>query len=112
MKTPSSEVANISGGGIVRVVPYTHEPFTELGEEKNRTGRREAIIEAEADMGKGYPLIRGGERIMTGEKIVSVSPANKEEVVGYVSKADKELAEKAMQNADKNFAWWRRSDPE
>lgn len=94
------------------VVPYTHEPFTDFGEEKNRNALLQAIKEVEADMGKEYPLIIGGERIMTEEKIVSVNPANKEEVVGYVSKADKELAEKAMQNADKNFAWWRKSDPE
>src|SRR5699024_5472849 len=36
--------------------------------------------------------------------------ANKEEVIGYVSKADQDLAEKAMQAADANFEWWRKSD--
>src|SRR5699024_4653568 len=106
--TPSSEVANISGVDIAIIVTSPHEPFTDFGEGKNRNALLQAIKEVEADMGKEYPLIIGGERIMTEEKIVSVNPANKEEVVGYVSKADKELAEKAMQNADKNFAWWRK----
>src|SRR5699024_12681603 len=40
-----------------------------------------------------------------------VNPANKEEVIGYVSKANKELAEKAMQVADETFKTWRKSDP-
>src|SRR5699024_7905689 len=86
-------------------------PFTDLGEEKNRNALLQPLKEVEEDKGTEYPRIIGGERIMTEENIVSVNPEHKHEDVGYVSKADKELAEKAMQNADKNFAWWRKSDP-
>lgn len=93
------------------VVPYKHEPFTDFTIEENRNEMLEALKKVEADLGKEYPLIIGGERILTEEKIVSVNPANKEEVVGYVSKADKELAEKAMKAADEKFETWRKSDP-
>ncbi|MUV38602.1 L-glutamate gamma-semialdehyde dehydrogenase [Lentibacillus sp. JNUCC-1] len=93
------------------VVPYKHEPFTDFTVEENKQALLKAIKAVEADMGKEYPLIIGGERITTEDKIVSVNPANKEEVVGYVSKADKDLAEKAMQVADKTFETWRKSDP-
>lgn len=93
------------------VVPYKHEPFTDFTVEENRQQMLEALKKVEADLGKEYPLVIGGERITTDDKIVSVNPANRKEVIGYVSKANKELAEKAMQTADKTFETWRKSDP-
>ncbi|MEC5424342.1 L-glutamate gamma-semialdehyde dehydrogenase [Virgibacillus sp. C22-A2] len=93
------------------VVPYKHEPFTDFTIEENKQLMLDALKQIESDLGKDYPLIIGGERITTEDKIVSVNPANKEEVVGYVSKATKELAEKAMQVADETFETWRKTDP-
>ncbi len=94
------------------VVAYTHEPFTDFSIEENRRKMEEALKKVEADLGGDYPLIINGERITTEDKIVSVNPANKEEVIGHVSKANQELAEKAMQVADETFEWWRKSDPQ
>ena len=48
----------------------------------------------------------------TENKIVSINPANKEEVVGTVSKATQDHAEKAIQAAAKAFETWRYTDPE
>ncbi|MBC5636295.1 L-glutamate gamma-semialdehyde dehydrogenase [Ornithinibacillus sp. BX22] len=94
------------------VVPYKHEPFLDFTVEENKQQMLDAIAKVEADLGKEYPLIIGGERIFTEDKIVSVNPSNKEEVIGYVSKANKELAEKAMKVADERFQnYWRISDP-
>src|SRR5690625_1489893 len=93
------------------VVPYKHEPFTDFTVEENKNEMLEALKQVEADLGKEYPLIIGGERVTTEERIVSVNPADKEEVIGYVSKADQELAERAMQVADETFKTWRKSDP-
>src|SRR5690625_3856285 len=94
------------------VVPYTHEPFTDFSVEENKQILLDALKKVEADLGKEYPLIINGERITTEDKITSVNPANKEEVIGYVSKADQELAEKAMKVADETFQnYWRKSDP-
>lgn len=93
------------------VVPYTHEPFTDFTVEENRKDMLAALKKIEADLGKEYPLIIGGKRITTDDKIVSVNPASKKEVVGYVSKANKELAEEAMKTADQTFETWRKSDP-
>src|SRR5690625_880521 len=94
------------------VVAYTHEPFTDFSIEENRRKMEEALKKVEADLGGDYPLIINGERITTEDKIISVNPANKEEVIGHVSKANQELAEKAMQVADETFEWWRKSDPQ
>lgn len=68
-----------------------------------------ALKQVEADLGKDYPLIIGGERVMTDEKIEVVNPANKKEVIGRVSKANQDLAEKAHQVADETFEWWRKT---
>src|SRR5699024_2949742 len=92
------------------VVPYSHEPFTDFTIHENKKALEDAIKKVESELGKEHPLIINGERITTDEKIVSVNPANREEVIGYVSKANEEIAERAMQAADANFDWWRKSD--
>lgn len=94
------------------VVAYKHEPFTDFTIPENKELMEKAIKKVEGELGQEYPLIINGERITTEEKIISVNPANKDEVVGIVSKANKELAEKAMQAADENFEWWRKSSPQ
>ncbi len=94
------------------VTPYKHEPFTDFSIEENRKALEAELKKAEENFGKEYPLIIGGERITTEEKIVSYNPANKSEVIGYVSKANQDLAEKAMKVADETFEWWRKTNPE
>src|SRR5690625_4333918 len=88
------------------VQPYRHEPFTDFSIEENKQAMEEALKKVGADLGKEYPLIINGERITTEDKIMSVNPANKDEVIGVVSKANQELAEKAMQVADEKFEMW------
>ncbi|MDY0406635.1 L-glutamate gamma-semialdehyde dehydrogenase [Virgibacillus sp. 179-BFC.A HS] len=85
------------------VVPYKHEPFTDFSVETNKQKLLDALKEVEEGYGKEYPLIIGGERIMTEDKIKVVNPANKDEVLGYVSKANKELADKAIAVANETF---------
>lgn len=94
------------------VVPYTHEPLTDFTKEENRKAFEEALKKVEGELGKEYPLIIGGERVYTEEKIKSFNPANPDEVIGYVSKANKELADKAMKVATETFEWWRKTKPE
>ncbi|OQP18212.1 L-glutamate gamma-semialdehyde dehydrogenase, partial [Geobacillus zalihae] len=65
-----------------------------------------------SELGRDYPLVIGGERVMTEDKIISINPANKTEVVGRVAKANKELAERAMKTADEAFRTWSRTSPE
>lgn len=94
------------------VIAYKHEPFTDFSIEGNKQLMLTALQEVEKGFGQEYPLIIGGERVTTEEKIVSVNPANREEVIGHVSKSNKEIAERAMQVADETFKnSWRKSDP-
>lgn len=90
------------------VQPYKHEPFTDFTDEKEREGYLQGLQTVESYLGKDYDLLIGGERISTEDKIVSVNPSNKEEVIGRVSKANQELAEKAMQAAVEAFKTWKK----
>lgn len=94
------------------MIPYQHEPLTEFTMEENRQRYLDALKKVESEMGGEYPLIIGGQRITTEEKTISYNPANKKEIVGSVSKANRELAEKAMQIADSTFNTWRKVKPE
>ncbi|HHY74369.1 MAG TPA: L-glutamate gamma-semialdehyde dehydrogenase [Bacillus bacterium] len=87
--------------------PYKHEALTDFSVEKNRKAFEAALEKVNTLMGKDYDLVINGERISTTEKIISINPTNKEEVVGFVSKADRELAEKAMQAASEAFKSWK-----
>ncbi|MBD8069641.1 L-glutamate gamma-semialdehyde dehydrogenase [Bacillus sp. PS06] len=94
------------------VVPYKHEPFTDFTVEENKKAFEAGLATVESYLGEDYDLIIGGERITTEDKIVSVNPAKRSEIVGRVSKANRELAEKAMQVADRTFQTWRKTKPE
>lgn len=93
------------------VKPYQHEPFTDFTDEANQQAFREALSFVESQLGKEYPLVIGDEQITTTDKIVSVNPSNKNEVIGTVSRANRELAEKAMQVALATFETWKKYDP-
>ena len=94
------------------MIPYKHEPFTDFSTEANRIAYEKALALVEEDWAKEYPLIIGGERITTEDRIISYNPAKKDQVIGFVSKARQELAEKAMQEADKAFHTWKKVKPE
>lgn len=93
------------------MIPYKSEPLTDFSVEENNQAYLEALKKVESELGQDYPLIIGGERITTEQKITSYNPANKTEVVGHVSKASQDLAEKAMQIADSTFNTWKKVDP-
>lgn len=94
------------------MIPYKAEPLTDFNNEENKKSFQEALSIVESYLGQDYPLVIGGERITTDDKIVSVNPADKEEVIGRVSKANKDLAEKAMTTAYETFQTWRKVKPE
>ncbi|MFF2755431.1 L-glutamate gamma-semialdehyde dehydrogenase [Psychrobacillus sp. NPDC058041] len=90
------------------MIDYKHEAFTDFSKEENKKAIKEGYKVVEAYLGEEYPLIVGGERITTEGKITSYNPANKEQVVGIVSKATKDIASKAMEIADETFNTWKK----
>ena len=90
------------------MIPYRPEPFTNFTEEQNMKAINEALENVQAELGRDYPLVIGGEKIMTEKKLVSINPSAKDEVIGRTASASQELAEKAMQNAAETFKTWSR----
>jgi 1-pyrroline-5-carboxylate dehydrogenase len=87
---------------------FENEPFTDFTLIENKHAMEAALKKVKAELGRDYPLVIGGEKIMTEDKILSINPGNVDEVIGRVSKASKELAEKAMQKALITFETWKR----
>ncbi|MFI8495210.1 L-glutamate gamma-semialdehyde dehydrogenase [Peribacillus butanolivorans] len=94
------------------MISYKHEPFVDFTNEENKKAYQEALQTVEGYLGQDYPLYIGAEKVTTDEKIVSYNPADKQEVIGRVSKANRALAEKAMQEAVTAFESWKKVKPE
>ncbi|MBO7742575.1 L-glutamate gamma-semialdehyde dehydrogenase [Paenibacillus sp. MWE-103] len=93
---------------INEIKPYANEPFTDFGKPENVEAMKEAIAKVKSELGRNYPLKVGGQKIETEAKITSVNPGNVDEVIGFVSKADREVAERAMQAALATFETWKK----
>ncbi|HYG57034.1 MAG TPA: L-glutamate gamma-semialdehyde dehydrogenase [Symbiobacteriaceae bacterium] len=93
------------------VVPFRNEALTDFTRAENVQAFQKALDMVQSQLGREYPLVVGGERIMTAERIVSTNPARPAEVVGYVGKATRDLAEQAMEAALAAFEQWRHVDP-
>lgn len=90
------------------MIPYKHEPFTDFSKDENRRKLEEGLNIVNGYLGQDYPLIIGGERIMTDDKKESYNPANKQETIGSLSQANQEHAQKAMDVALETFESWRK----
>ena len=89
------------------VSEFRNEALTDFSKEENARAMREAIEKVRGELGRDYPLVIGGERIMTGRTFESFNPANKTQVVGRFQKATEELARLAVESANEKFQTWR-----
>lgn len=92
--------------------PFVNEPLADYRKPENAAAMRAAIEKVRKQLGREYPLVIGGERIRTAEKIVSINPAKPSEVVGIHQKAGAEQVEPAMQAALSAFETWKHASVE
>ena len=85
---------------------FVNEPALDFSEEPHKKGMQDALSKVDSEKGKAYPLLINGEKIMLEDKIISVNPSKKDEVIGYSSSAGIEQAELAMQCALEAFPSW------
>ena len=90
---------------------FRNEPFTDFNREDNAQMMRAALEKVKGQLGRDYPLVIGGERIMTGRTFESLNPARRTEIVGRFQKATQELARHAVENASETFKTWRATPP-
>jgi 1-pyrroline-5-carboxylate dehydrogenase len=92
---------------------FRNEPLSDFkGNPEHARRMKAAVTEVEKELGREYPLVIGGERITTQEKLRSYNPSNKDQVVGVFSKGTPELADRAIRAADEAFKTWSRTPAE
>lgn len=87
--------------------PYRPEEIETFQSPHTFEAMRKALAEVKGQFGRHYPLLIGGERVETQEKITSTNPSNPSEVVGYASKAGIAEADAALDAAWKAFKTWK-----
>ncbi|MGC1685270.1 MAG: aldehyde dehydrogenase family protein, partial [Candidatus Acidiferrales bacterium] len=87
---------------------FINEPFVDFKNAANRKKMEDALASVKSQFGKEYPLVIGGERITTKEKIQSTNPSRPGEVIGIFQKATVEMANQAVEAAASAFERWKR----
>jgi 1-pyrroline-5-carboxylate dehydrogenase len=87
---------------------FTNEPFVDFKNVANRKKMEDALASVKSQFGKEYPLVIGGEKITTKEKIQSTNPSRPSEVIGIFQKATVEMANQAVEAAARAFERWKR----
>ncbi|MGA8221524.1 MAG: L-glutamate gamma-semialdehyde dehydrogenase [Candidatus Acidiferrales bacterium] len=87
---------------------FQNEPFIDFSKPENRAAMEAALKQVKAMFGREYPLIIGGQKITTPEKIKSTNPSHPADVIGIFQKATVEMANQAVEAAAKAFERWKR----
>ena len=66
---------------------FANEPFLDFTNAANRKKMEDALASVKSQFGKEYPLVIGGEKVTTKEKIQSTNPSRPSEVIGIFQKA-------------------------
>jgi 1-pyrroline-5-carboxylate dehydrogenase len=91
-----------------KIPPFANETYLDFSEPKHKRAMEKALADARAKTGKKYPLVIGGEPVMTDRFIESRNPARPSEVIGYFSEGNEKHAEQALEAAWKAFESWSR----
>src|SRR5208282_5340585 len=91
---------------------FQNEPFIDFSKPENRTAMEAALRQVKAMFGREYPLVIGGQKITTTDKIKSHNPSHPEDVIGIFQKATVEMANQAVEAAAKAFEQWKRVSAE
>jgi 1-pyrroline-5-carboxylate dehydrogenase len=96
----------------INVGPFRNEPLTDFTKPENAQAMKAAIEKIRGELGREYPLIIGGKKVMTKDKLKSINPAKPSELVGLFQKAGTGEVEPAMTAALQAFETWSRTPVE
>jgi 1-pyrroline-5-carboxylate dehydrogenase len=85
---------------------FVNEPFTNFKDLEVARSMRAALDYVASHLGHEYPLIIGGDRLTTPDKIRSINPARPAQIVGVHQKAGAAHADAAMSAALRAFESW------
>jgi len=87
--------------------PFRNEPLLDFSQRESRDRFAQALREVRRKFGRSYPLWICGEESTTNSCLESVNPAAPKEIVGRVSLARREEADRALGAAREFFPEWR-----
>jgi len=85
---------------------FRNEPSADFSKAENRDKMQQALRSVKAHFGSRYPLHIAGEDRFGEKEILSLNPADPEAVVGRVSSADRDDAERAVAAARDALLSW------
>ena len=88
--------------------PFKNQPFTDFSKEENRKAQIEALEQVKSELGRKYPLVIGGKKIMNEDTFTPVNPSHPDQVIGYFSRATVAQANEAVQAAAAAFESWKK----
>jgi len=98
----------IEGVALRAKTPFKNEALTDFTRPENRQAQGEALGQVKSELGQTYPLIIGGEKILSKETFASVNPSQPDQVIGYFARASVEQADEAVKAAAAAFETWKR----
>jgi 1-pyrroline-5-carboxylate dehydrogenase len=90
---------------------FMNEPLTDFSKPAARRAMEKAILKVGRELGREYPIVIGGKKFKSRDKLRSISPADPSRTVGIFQKADAGLARQAVENAYQVFQDWRFEKP-
>jgi len=90
---------------------FKNEPLTDFSIKKNSRKFKSVLEKVYSEFGTEYPVVINGEKTITQHKIDSINPSNTNEIVGRVSKATPDMADKAVVAANEKFIEWKNVSP-
>lgn len=94
------------------LAPFKNDPLTDFSKPKERKRMEEALAHVRKQFGNKYPIVIGGEEIHLDDTFTSVNSSRPNEVIGVISKATVEHAERAIEVAGEAFDIWKRTPNE
>ncbi len=94
---------------IEQIKPFENEVIKNFQDPADQAAMQAALASVRREFGKTYPLVIDGEKVTTDKSIPSINPGNPDEVLGHVSAATKELANKAIGVAARTFESWKKT---
>ena len=85
---------------------FRNEPHTDFAQESARQSMRQALETVRERLGEHYPVVIDGRRRETPQRIESINPSHKNQIVGTTGSATEELAREAVEAAAKAWPDW------
>ncbi len=90
------------------VSEFKNEPLLDFSKPDTRRSMEAALAGVEREAGRELPVIINGERLKTKNTVQSVNPCNPKQVLATAHRADKALAQRALETATRAFETWRK----